>query len=127
MQHHVLLNGLTFKQLAQISELLLPHIPLEAKLLNTDTEVWLNRLRTKKCGDFAFPITPSDITGYDLSRLGMNYAFGTTSGAKSKKSRTGILSVIENDSIDSKEGAFNPRSTRLRKSTEISRSSANCS
>jgi len=35
--------------------------------------------------------------------------------------------MIENASIDSNDGALIPRSTRLKKSIEISRSSANCS
>jgi hypothetical protein len=34
---------------------------------------------------------------------------------------------MEKASIDSKEGAFSPRSIRLKKSIEISRTSANCS
>jgi hypothetical protein len=50
---------------------------------------------------------------------------GEGSPPKSKKSFTGIPSVIEKDSIDSKEGAFNPLSIRLKKSMEISKSSAN--
>ena len=35
--------------------------------------------------------------------------------------------MIENVSMDSKDGAFKPRSIRLKKSIEISKSSANCS
>lgn len=72
-------------------------------------------------------MTPKLATGYSVCTLAGSQALEPFSGAKSKKSRTGIPSVIENVSIDSNEGAFKPRSTRLRKSTEISRSSANSS
>jgi len=72
-------------------------------------------------------MTPSNTTGYSVGRLGGNYALEGFSGAKSKKSRIGTPNVIENASIDSKEGALKPRSTMLRKSTEIPRSSAKAS
>jgi hypothetical protein len=72
-------------------------------------------------------MTRSNTTGYSADTFGCNYVLWGFSGAKSKKSRTGIPKVIENASIDSKEGAPRPRSTMLRKSTEMSRSSANSS
>ena len=72
-------------------------------------------------------MTPSNTTGYSVVRLGGDYALDGLSGAKSKKSLTGTPNVMENVSIDSKEGALTPRSTMLRKSTEISRSSAKVS
>jgi hypothetical protein len=72
-------------------------------------------------------MTPSITTGYSVDTLAPLYALPGLSGEKSKKSRTGIPRVIENASMDSKEGAFRPRSMRLRKSTEMSRNSAKSS
>jgi hypothetical protein len=72
-------------------------------------------------------MTPSNITGYSHCRVGLGLCLGKPPDEKSKKSRAGIPNVIEKASIDSKEGAFRPLSTRLKKSTDISRSSANCS
>ena len=47
--------------------------------------------------------------------------------AKTKRVATGILNLFEILSSVSNDGALTPRSIRLRKSTEISRASANCS
>lgn len=47
--------------------------------------------------------------------------------SKSKRTESGILSWAEKASRFSNEGALIPRSIRLRKSTDIPRSSANCS
>jgi hypothetical protein len=47
--------------------------------------------------------------------------------SKSKRTESGILSCAEKTSRFSNEGALIPRSIRLRKSTDIPRSSANCS
>jgi hypothetical protein len=99
----------------------------QTKLSDTNAKFWLNYFHNKKCGEFDNFRTPSDITGYDLYKLGVECAFEGGSGEKSKKSFTGIPRVIENDSMDSKEGALSPRSTRLKKSIEMSRSSENCS
>lgn len=38
---------LVYRQLAKISQLLLPHIPIKTKLFDTNTEIWLNRLHFK--------------------------------------------------------------------------------
>ena len=47
--------------------------------------------------------------------------------SKSKRAESGIFSCMEKASRFSNEGAFIPRSIKLRKSTDIPRSSANCS
>ena len=99
----------------------------QTKLSDTNAKFGLNYLHNKKCEKFDNLKTPSDITGYDVYKLGVECAFEGGSGEKSKKSFTGIPRIIENDSMDSKEGALSPRSTRLKKSIEMSRSSENCS
>jgi hypothetical protein len=83
---------------------------LSAKTINSDN--FINR---------------SGTMGYDFAWLGIKWNYAAVSEEKSKKSRTRIPSVMEKDSIDSKEGAFNPRSMRFRKSTEMFIISANCS
>jgi|ERR1700722_691330 hypothetical protein len=52
---------------------------------------------------------------------------GFAEASKSKRIESGILSRVEKTSRFSKEGALIPLSIRLRKSTDIPRSSANCS
>jgi len=52
---------------------------------------------------------------------------GSRTVVKTKRAATGILNLLEILSSVSNDGALMPRSTRLRKSTEISRASANCS
>src|SRR6266536_2618031 len=59
-----------------------------------------------------------------LRPLFLNYGYG---GSKLKSAETDMPSCVENTSRFSKEGALIPRSIKLRKSTEIPRSSANCS
>lgn len=110
-----------------ICKLQLAQSLIQTKPFDADSEIGLNDLHGKKCGDVESLRTPSVITGYDLCKLGFFCACGFRSGEKSKKSRTGTPSVIEKASIDSKEGAFSPLSIRLKKSIEISKNSANCS
>jgi len=121
---------LVYGQLAQFSQFLLTQVQVEPQTFDAYAEIrlyGLYPLHTSKSGEASQLMTPSITTGYSFDILGDDYALEDFSGAKSKKSRTGIPRVIENTSIDSKEGAFSPRSTRLRKSTEILRSSANSS
>jgi hypothetical protein len=117
---------LILREANQICQAQLAQPLAQTKLPDTNAKFGLNYFHTKKCGEFDNFKTPSDITGYDLYKLGIECAFEGGSGEKSKKSFTGIPRVIENDSMDSKEGALSPRSTRLKKSIEMSRSSENC-
>jgi len=121
-----LING----KFTKLCEFLLAHVRAKSQLFDTDAEIGLNRLypfHIFECVQLQFLMTPSNTTGYSVGRLGGDYALDGLSGAKSKKSLTGTPSVMEKVSIDSKEGALTPRSTMLRKSTEISRSSAKSS
>jgi hypothetical protein len=81
----------------------------------------------KTVGISDISLTRSQVTGYDLGKLWDDRDGVRVSGAKSKKSRTGIPRVMEKPSIESNDGAFTPRSILLRKSIEMSRSSANSS
>jgi hypothetical protein len=67
----------------------------------------------------------------DWKRLHPRYFYsckeGFKVGSKSKRTERGILSCAEKASRFSNEGALIPRSIRLKKSTDIPRSSANCS
>jgi hypothetical protein len=78
------------------------------------------------CGQLPMPALPEwvppEIGGSSYSRNE-----GSKVASKSKRTESGILSWAEKASRFSNEGALIPRSIRLRKSTDIPRSSANCS
>jgi len=122
--------NLIHRKLTQIRQPLLAHVGVETELFDSNPKIGLYGvypLHTQECGERQKTMTPSMTTGYSVDTLAPLYALPDLSGEKSKKSRTGIPRVIENASIDSKEGAFRPRSMRLRKSTEMSRNSAKSS
>ncbi len=123
-------GNLIYGQFAQVRKLLLTHVRIESQFLDSDPEIWLNWLypfHTSECVQPWLLMTPSITTGYSVDILGGNYALEGFWEEKSKKYRIGTPNARENASIDSKEGAPTPRSTILRKSTEIPRSSANSS
>src|SRR5271154_4189494 len=78
------------------------------------------------CHAFGDELSPRRLR---LSESVANYSRneGSEVLSKSKRTESGILSCVENASRFSNEGALIPRSIKLRKSTDIPRSSENCS